>query len=258
MAFLPFQTSSILDSLPFVRHGFFGRQGGVSEKIYSSLNCSPFSGDNPSCVESNRNKVRTTLKGDMLLTVKQVHGNNLRLVDSSSSADEVVEADALLTQCPGKVIGVMSADCAPVIFADPGTMTVAVAHAGWGGALSGVTDTVIDHMQQLGANCNDIICAIGPCIQLQSYEVGAEFQQRFLDNSPVPCGDCFFPMGAAQSIHFDLPGYLVKRLAARSVTQIHNLALDTYSNPEHYFSYRLNTHQGEQDYGRQISAIAIS
>ena len=258
MAAISFESSPLFDSTSFVRHGFFGRRGGVSEDIYHSLNCSPFSGDAPNHVETNRDLVRESLGGEVLLTVKQVHGNDLRFVEESTSTDMIVEADALLTQCPGKVIGVMSADCAPVVFADPVSRTVAVAHAGWGGALKGVTDTVVDRMQQLGARSEDIFCAIGPCIQLQSYEVGIEFQQRFLETSPIPCEDCFHPLGPGQSIHFDLPAYLIKRLAARSVSQVHNLARDTYSNKEDYFSFRLNTHQNQKDYGRQISAIVIS
>ncbi len=244
-----------LVALAGVRHGFFGRQGGVSGGLYESLNCSFTANDVPESVRENRERVASALGGDVLVTNRQVHGRSVRVVGESTNPEAVAEADGLVTRTPGICIGALGADCAPVLFAAPGI--VGVAHAGWQGALAGVTDAVIETMGGLGADRNSIVAAIGPAIQLASYEVGEAFRDRLLADSPVDAEDCFQRHPQSGNVHFNLPGYIELRLRRASISMVSRSEADTYADESKYFSYRRTCHRGELDYGRQVGAICL-
>jgi YfiH family protein len=257
MASPEFLTSTLLQSIEPVRHGFFTRLGGVSSGIFSTLNCSLFSEDEPNSVRTNRSRVMQRLHSKTLFSLKQIHSNNVVVIDGNSDSNRVVQADAMVTDRIGVALGVMGADCAAVLFADLDNRIIAAAHSGWQGALSGVTDNVIDTMCDLGARKGRIAAAIGPAIQKQSYEVGDEFMSRFLKQSDMECEDCFSLGQNGQGIHFDLPLYLEHRLFHAGVDQVDRLVEDTYSDEKQFFSYRRSCHKGEEFYGRQISAISL-
>lgn len=250
-------TSPLLQSIESVNHGFFTRLGGVSSGIFSSLNCSLYSEDDLESVRTNRNRVMQGLHCHTLFSLRQIHSNNVVVIDAKSDSNRVVQADAMVTDRIGVALGVMGADCAAVLFADLDNRIVAAAHSGWQGALSGVTDNVVTAMCDLGASKNRIAAAIGPAIQRQSYEVGDEFMSRFLKQSSVECEDCFSLGENGQGIHFDLPLYLEHRLFHAGVDQVNRLVEDTYSDEKQFFSYRRSCHRGEGFYGRQISAISL-
>jgi YfiH family protein len=252
-----FLTSTLLQSIESVGHGFFTRRGGVSSGIFSTLNCSLFSEDDLESVRTNRNRVMQDLHCNTLFSLKQIHSNNVIVIDEKSDSSKVVEADAMVTNRTGVALGVMGADCAAVLFADSDNRVVAAAHSGWQGALSGVTDNVITAMCDLGACKGRIAAAIGPAIQRRSYEVGDEFMSRFLKQSVVACEDCFSLGENGQGIHFDLPLYLEHRLFHAGVDQVDRLVEDTYTDEKQFFSYRRSCHRGEKFYGRQISAISL-
>ena len=249
--------SGILSGIPDVQHGFFTRQGGVSETEYASLNCGLGSGDRPEAVIENRRRVVSALGGHCLVTNRQVHGSNVRRIERDSNLESVPSADGLVTTEPGICLGALGADCAPVVFADPVAQVVGVAHAGWQGALCGVTDTVISAMIEAGAGEADIIVAIGPAIQWESYEVGDDFVARFATESPVDASGCFRSPDPNGSCHFDLTGYIRLRLATWNLAGIEQLPHDTYMDEDRFFSYRRTCHRGEVRYGRQIGAICL-
>lgn len=239
-------------------HAFFTRQGGVSEGIYESLNCGAGSDDAPDNIRQNLKLVRNALEADTLHKMNQTHSAECHVVDDNADPDHRHQADALVTDIPGVAIGVLTADCAPVLFAGMNTdekPVIGVAHAGWGGAFKGILEATLDKMTELGAQKQTIGAAIGPCIQQASYEVGAEFLQRFIENDPE--NDVFFKSGRDDKFHFDLPGYCAKRLADSGLSHIFISGEDTYSQPDTYFSYRRKTHEGTGDYGRQISCMVI-
>jgi purine-nucleoside/S-methyl-5'-thioadenosine phosphorylase / adenosine deaminase len=224
-------------------HGFFGRSGGVSEGIFASLNCGPGSGDAREAVLENRRRAADALAPRAtLLTLYQVH--NAEAVVVTAPWDAGPKADAMATNVPGLALGILTADCAPVLFADAEARVIGAAHAGWKGALAGVTDAAIGAMERLGARRARIAAAIGPCIAQASYEVGPEFAPRF---------------GAfVAERHFDLEGYVAKRLADAGIARVARLSADTYAREADFFSYRRATHRGEKDYGRQLSAIVLA
>ena len=238
-----------------IRHGFYGRNGGVSTGAFASLNCSYFAGDDADNVTENRQRVATDLRAKRIVTCRQVHGRYVQVVGDDD--DKTHAADGIVTADTDIAIGILAADCAPVLFADPAARVIGVAHAGWQGALAGVTDAVIAAMTKLGAKPARITAAIGPAIQAASYEIGNEFTARFHAESPLPCEDCFLK-NVANKQHFDLPKYVTKRLTHAGITTIQTLTDDTYTNPENYFSYRRNCHESEHQYGRQIAAIMLS
>jgi YfiH family protein len=240
--------SETLQSAGGTRHGFFGRCGGVSGGLYTSLNCSYSASDASEDVRENRARVVKALGGVCLITNRQVHGDRVRVVGSATDPDAMVEADGLVTTEPGVCIGALGADCAPVLFATRGI--VGVAHAGWQGALAGITDAVIREMLRLGARVEDIVAAIGPAIQPPSYEVGDAFRTKLLSQSPVDASECFHNHPGTGNVHFDLPGYIERRLSHGGVRQIERSNIDTYTNASSYFSYRRVCHRGEEDYGR--------
>jgi YfiH family protein len=237
-----------------VPHGFLGRGGGVSEGLYAGLNCGIGSDDDPAAVAANREAALAAVApGACLLTPYQVHSADCVTVDAPFA--ERPRADALATATPGLALGVVTADCAPVLLADPVAGVVGAAHAGWKGALAGVTDSTVAAMQALGAVRERIVAAVGPCIARASYEVDAAFRERFLDDDAA--NERFFADGRAGHARFDLEGYVAHRLAAAGVARVETLGLDTYADERRFFSYRRSTHRGEPGYGRQIAIIAV-
>jgi len=240
-----------------VPHGFFGRQGGVSTGDLASLNCGLGSGDDPDLITENRRRAAgAVLPGAKLTGLYQVHGNRCVIVDETSDLAARPEADALATRTPGILLGILTADCVPVLFADAQAGVVGAAHAGWKGALAGVTDATLDAMASLGARRSDIAVAIGPCIGRGSYEVDEGFVDRFLTDAPA--NERFFAAGKPGHAMFDIAAYVAARLAAAGVTRIAIGGQDTYAEEADYFSYRRACHRGENSYGRQISLIGLS
>lgn len=237
-------------------HGFAGRRGGVSTGVHAGLNVGLGSLDDHEVVTRNRAMARDALMpGAALVTVRQVHSVDVVTVDEAISEDARPAADAMVTARPGLVLGILTADCVPVLFADPAAGVVGAAHAGWKGALAGVTDRTIAAMEMLGAERTRIVCAIGPCIGRASYEVGLDFAERFERDDPD--NGRFFTAGRAGHCRFDIAGYVASRLRDAAIGQITLLDEDTYTQSDRFFSYRRSCHRGEPDYGRQISMIAI-
>ncbi|MEQ1889277.1 MAG: peptidoglycan editing factor PgeF [Alphaproteobacteria bacterium] len=239
-----------------VRHGFFTRQGGVSSGVYSSLNCGLGSGDAPGNVRHNRDQVAAALGVSALAGVYQVHGRGVHVIRAPEDAALRPQADGLVTGLSGIGLSVLSADCAPVLFADPQAQIIGAAHAGWKGALLGVGEAVIDAMVQLGANRQAIVAAIGPCISQTAYEVGTDFEQNYLVQDPSSA--VFFAKSASPGKRrFALAAYVAARLERAGVGAVENLDLCTYEEEARFFSFRRATHRAEADYGRCISVIAL-
>lgn len=245
-----------------IKHGFFGRQGGVSKGIYDSLNCGVGSNDDFRCVQENRGRVAKALGGqpENLVTVHQVHSPDCIIIDTPVvEGGERPQADAIVTDKAGLVLGVLTADCGCILFAGEkadGTPVIGAAHAGWKGALGGVLESTLEKMQALGADPNTIRVAVGPCIGPKSYEVSVGFETPFLEREPED--EHFFREGQNdRHLMFDLPGYIANRLAQAGVSQITITGHDTFVDNDKFFSYRRTTHAGEVDYGRQISVIVI-
>lgn len=244
-------------NLPQIAHGFFTRQGGVSTGIYASLNCGSGSDDAPQNVAENRRiaMMRMGLPETTLCTVHQVHGNDVVFVTKPWASGNRAKADGMVTRTPGIALGVLAADCAPVLFADPAARVVGACHSGWQGAFKGVPEATVQAMVRLGARPSSIRAAVGPCIAQASYEVGAEFRDRFLARDAA-LRRFFVPSPKDGHFMFDLAAFIVDRLAEAGV-QAERLNRDTYTDPDSFFSYRRTTHRGEPDYGRQLSAIAL-
>jgi YfiH family protein len=237
-------------------HGFLGRRGGVSTGECAGLNVGFGSNDDREAISENRKRaVAALLPGAELVTVHQVHSAEVVAADRAWPQHERPRADALVTVRPGLLLGILTADCAPVLFDDEQAGVVGAAHAGWRGAFAGVTDSTIAGMERLGARREHIHAAVGPCIAQPSYEVDATFRERFLDADSANAR--FFVEGSAGKPHFDLEAYVVHRLLAAGVGQVEGLGLDTYADADRFFSFRRATHHGEADYGRQLSAIAV-
>lgn len=250
----PFATALPLADSP---HGFFGRRGGVSTGELASLNCGLGSGDDPALIAENRRRVAdAVLPGAALTGVYQVHGNRCVVVDETTDLAARPEADALATRTPGIILGILTADCVPVLFADRDASVIGAAHAGWKGALAGITDATLTAMERLGANRANIAAAIGPCIARASYEVDDGFVQRFIGDDPT--NERFFAAGKPGHAMFDIAAYVAARLAAAGVTRIAIGGQDTYAEAEDYFSYRRACHKAENSYGRQLSVIGLN
>lgn len=252
----PFARSDALAGLDGIRHGFFGRVGGVSEGDYESLNCGPGSADEPDAVTENRARAMAALglPAEALYTARQVHGTNAIVLDARCAPRR--QGDALATGAPGIALGILTADCAPVLFADPGARVVGAAHAGWRGALDGVLGAAVSAMEALGAERARIAAAVGPCIGQASYEVGPEFRDRF-EAEDEDSARWFARPRRGERPHFDLEGYVGARLAALGVAQITVAGADTCAEERRYFSYRRACLRGETGYGRALSAIAL-
>jgi len=252
-------SASGLASLDGVRHGFFTRQGGVSSGVYASLNCGPGSRDDAANVTENRARVAEILGAEPggLITVFQEHSAVAVIADKPWKAGKIPEADAIVTAKPGLAIGVLTADCAPVLFCDGAARVIGAAHAGWRGALSGIVEATVEAMRKLGARPERITAVIGPTISLKAYEVGSDFVERFLADEPESSAFFITDEGSGEP-HFDLPAYVGERLARAGVGSIADLGFCTYCEETRLFSYRRSQHHGEEDYGRQISAILLA
>jgi YfiH family protein len=238
-------------------HGFLGRRGGVSTGDLAGLNVGYGSSDERSAIDENRRlAVAALLEGAELATVHQVHSAEVVHSNHPWPQDQRPRADAMVTGRPNLLLGILTADCAPVLLADHRAAVVGAAHAGWRGALAGVTDSTIAAMERLGARRENIHAAVGPCVGQASYEVDQAFRGRFVDADADNAR--FFVAGPAGKPHFDFEAYVVHRLIAAGVGEVEALNLDTYAQPDRFYSYRRATHRGEDDYGRQLSAIAIA
>lgn len=253
---IPFEQSETLAGLPGVRHGFFGRRGGVSTGAFASLNMSESTGDGPHLVARNRASAVETIgfSSNSLAVARQVHSTTVITLSRPPSADERSEADAMVSNVPGLVLGILTADCAPIVLADPEAGVIGAAHAGWKGAVGGIAEATVDAMIQLGARRARIVAAIGPTISLQNYEVGPQFAADLLARHGRAADHIARPAGDRE--HFDLPGFIVDRLEDAGVGYITDLGICTYAEPEHYFSHRRATHEGTAT-GRQIALIGL-
>ena len=246
-------TTAALNELSGVRHAFFTREGGYSEGGYASLNCGLGSGDDRAKVEANRAlaMAQIDLTPERLASVRQVHSAIAVLVEEGF---QNVEADAMVTRRRGIALGVLGADCAPVLFADEKAGVVAAAHAGWKGALGGILDSTIEMMLGQGAKAERIVAVIGPCIAEVSYQVGADFPAPFLAEHP---DNCAFFAADGERFRFDLPGYIAGRLARLHLGSVSRLPCDTFRQDDRFFSHRRSTLAGDTECGRQLSAIML-
>jgi len=247
-----------LSGLASIRHGFFTRAGGVSDGIYAGKNCGFGSGDDPDKVSRNRARciAEMTNGGAALVTAYQTHSAEALVVDAPWRPEESPRVDAMATNRPDIALGILTADCAPVLFADPQAMVIGGAHAGWKGAVGGVLEATIEAMASLGAEPHRIVAAVGPCIAQASYEVGPEFRDRFLADDRG--NDRFFRDGERPDHpYFDLGGYVAARLGRLGLAGVEQDAHDTVAEEALFFSYRRATLRGEGDYGRGLSAIMI-
>ncbi|MEH6727219.1 MAG: peptidoglycan editing factor PgeF [Hyphomicrobiales bacterium] len=254
----PFTTSAALDGGGIV-HGFFGRQGGISKGIYDSLNCGVGSDDVRDHILHNRQVLTRTLVGEdrPLITPYQIHSPDCRIVTGPWPDGEAEKCDALATSTPGIILAVGSADCGPVLFADAKNRIIGAAHSGWKGAVGGVLESTITQMETLGARRECIRAVLGPTISQESYEVGAEFREIFLERDTKNVA--FFAAGTKdRHFQFDLPAYIVGRLSACGLAKVEWTGQCTYLEETAFFSYRRTTHRHEPDYGRQLAAISIT
>jgi len=251
--------SGALAALPGISHGFGTRIGGVSSGIYATLNCGPGSSDDQDNVVSNRSRLaaRIGASPQSLVSPYQIHSADVVIADEPWVQGNAPKADGVVTSKSGLAIAISTADCVPVLFADPQSKVIGAAHAGWQGALSGVLEATVEQMERLGAQRTQICASIGPAISQGAYEVGEEFKARFLEQNIE--NDSFFVQASGQPRpHFDLTGYVAARLQDASVNTVENLQLCTYQDETRFFSYRRSCHRQESDYGRQISAIMIA
>jgi len=252
-----FQQARALAGLGALRHGFFGRRGGVSEGVYESLNCGPGSNDDRERVMENRKRATSTLAPNAtLVTMYQVHSANAVTVTTPWEIKDNPKADAFVTKQAGIALGILTADCAPILLADAEAHVIGAAHAGWNGALAGVAESAVAAMTDLGAKRERIRAAVGPCIGQAAYEVGPEFKPRFV---AVDSANERYFVASKRERHwqFDLESYVVDRLREAGVDKIEALAACTYEREAEFFSYRRTTHRKEPDYGRQLSAIVL-
>jgi YfiH family protein len=251
--------AAALAALPGIRHGFFTRTGGVSDGIYASLNGGVGSRDAPARVAENRARMTAALavRPERLLTAYQTHSADVVTADVPWSPDARPRADAIVTRTRGLAVGVTTADCGPILFADAQAGVVGAAHAGWRGALQGVLEATIDALERCGADRGRLVVALGPMIRQPNYEVGPEFVARFTASDAA---NARFFQASARAGHalFDLAGYIAARLRRCGVERIEDIGRCTYGEPAEFFSYRASTHRGEPDYGRHVNAIALS
>ena len=245
--------SGLLTGVP---HGFLGRRGGVSEGVCEGLNVGLGSGDDRDAILENRRRaVEAVAPGARLVTVHQVHSAEALVANSPWPDDGRPHADGIVTDRPGLALGILTADCTPVLFADSGKSVIGAAHAGWKGAFGGIVEATVAAMESLGADRDDIVAAVWPTIARKSYEVDEAFFRRFAEADPE--NERFFTGGRDGHHQFDLEAYVLSRLAAAGIRHAEALGLDTYSEPDRFFSFRRSTHRGEPGYGRQISLIAL-
>jgi YfiH family protein len=250
-------SSDMLSAVPGLRHAFFTREGGVSDGIYAGLNGGLGSNDIPANVQENRRRMaeRIGVAPEKFLSLHQIHSPDVVVATGPWDSPARPKADAIVTRTANLAIGITTADCGPVLFADPSHRVIGAAHAGWKGALTGVLEATLSAMETLGAERGQIIAAIGPMIRQPSYEVGAEFVERFLEAEP---DNAMFFLPSRRDGHamFDLAGFIRMRLDKAGVLLIDDLDLDTYAD-ERFFSYRRSVHRKEPDYGRHVHAIVL-
>ncbi|MDJ0994874.1 MAG: peptidoglycan editing factor PgeF [Dinoroseobacter sp.] len=242
------------DAMP-VAHGFFTRKGGASSGVFQGLNCGPGSSDQRQAVSMNRDRVAKAMGVDphALVTVHQTHSADV--VEVTGSFTTLPEADAMVSRMPGVALGILTADCMPVLFSDSEAGVIGAAHAGWKGAQGGVLEATIEAMEALGANRKRISAVIGPAISQRAYEVGPEFFERFVDDDPENAR--FFAGGVEDRMQFDLIGYGMHRLREAGVGQAEWTGYCTYTDPKRFFSYRRSVHEKHADYGRLISTVRL-
>jgi hypothetical protein len=249
--------SSLLSAIPGLRHAFFSREGGVSEGIYAGLNGGTGSNDDAARVAENRRRMaeQMAVAPDRLLTLYQVHSPDVVVATAPWDGGARPKADAIVTSTEGLAIGVTAADCGPILLVDPSARVIGAAHAGWKGALTGVLESTVDAMEKLGADRSGIVAAIGPMIRQNSYEVGSEFVERFLE-ADAEHAIFFLPAERDRHAMFDLAGFIRMRLENAGVLMIDDTGVDTYTD-ERFYSYRRSVHRKEADYGRHVHAIAL-
>jgi hypothetical protein len=246
-------------ALSGIRHAFFTRRGGVSGGVYASLNGGIGSRDSADLVVDNRSRMAVALgvAPDRLITAYQIHSPHVVTVESPWTAEARPRADAIVTRTRGLAVGVTTADCGPILFADPQAGVVGAAHAGWRGALAGIVEATVDAMERLGAHRGRIRAVLGPMIRQDNYEVGPDLMARF--RAEDSASDPFFRPAARQDhALFDLPGYITARLVRADIGEVEDLGLCTYADPDRFFSFRRSTHRAEADYGRHVNAIALA
>lgn len=247
-----------LAAIPHIRHGFSTRQGGVSEGVFASLNCGWKSGDDVRNVGENRRRIAATLgvAPENLLTCYQIHSPTVLSVTTAWTPAARPEADAMVTDRPGLALGILTADCVPLLLADPVARVIGAAHAGWRGALAGIVGNTVAAMRALGARPDNIVAALGPCIAQGSYEVSPAFPEAFLAQS-ASHARFFRPASRAGHHMFDLPAYVMAALQESGVRQVTPALADTYADAERFYSFRRNTHEGVTQMGSLLAAIAL-
>jgi YfiH family protein len=247
-----------LAALPGIRHAFFTREGGVSEGVYASLNAGVGSNDDPARVAENRARMAKAVgvAPERFLTAYQVHSPDVVVAETPWGSGARARADANVPPVPGLAVGVSTADCGPVLFADREAGVIGAAHAGWRGAVAGVLEATIAAMERLGAARSRLAAAIGPMISQPNYEVGADLVEQFTRADPGNAR--FFAAGRPGHAQFDLPGLIASRLEEAGVGQVENLGVCTYADPARFYSFRRTTHRAEPDYGRHVNAIALT
>jgi YfiH family protein len=251
-------TLGLLDDDTSIRHAFFTRRGGVSGGLYESLNCGFGSGDAADSVARNRGIAmgQLDLAADRLVTCRQIHSTTVVIIERTWPREAAPQADGMVTRVSDIALGVLTADCAPILFQDPVANVIGAAHGGWRGALGGVVEATIEQMEAIGAERGRIRAAIGPCIARNSYEVGPEFSQRFLAQDTASAS-YFAPALRTGHFMFDLPGYIEHRLARAGIGAVQHAYYDTVAEEERFFSYRRSCLRGEPAYGRGLSAIVL-
>lgn len=258
------EKSSVLSQFSAIRHGFFNRQNGLSQGIYASLNCGLGSDDNPEHIQKNRKLVADYFASSMdsvvLCTAYQIHSNHCYAITTKDDAKAVLKSppqcDAFVTNQSNIILGILTADCVPILAYDDNAKVIGAAHAGWKGAFNGVISALIHNMQLLGAKCENIHFAIGAAINQESYEIDAVFFQRFMDSNAG--NHIFFKPSIRQDhYHFDLKAYCAEQARRLNINHISISPSDTYQHDDLFYSYRRATHLGQQDYGRQMSAIMM-
>ncbi|MGB9390361.1 MAG: peptidoglycan editing factor PgeF [Xanthobacteraceae bacterium] len=246
-------------TLTGIRHAFFTRSGGVSTGLYASLNGGVGSQDDAGKVVENRARMAAALGVEprRLLTAYQSHSPSVVVAEAPWTTGDRPQADAIATRMRALAIGVTTADCGPVLLADPRTGVIGAAHAGWRGALTGVVEATVAAMERLGAARGQIRAAIGPMIRQTSYEVGPDLVARFRAEDPA-ASRFFAPAKREAHAMFDLAGYIAARLKRAGITAVEDTGLCTYADPRRFFSYRRTTHHAEADYGRHVNAIALT
>lgn len=251
-------TLGALNDITHIRHAFFTRTGGVSTGLYASLNCGLGSNDDPEAVRENRARAaaRMEVPASHLVTCHQIHSPTCVVVEQPWTTDAMPRADAMVSRQPGIALGILTADCAPVLFADSKARVIGAAHSGWKGARAGVLEATVARMVELGAKPGRIVACIGPCIAQRSYEVGPEFPAPFHEEDERN-RDYFAPARKPGHFLFDLAAYVTRRLGDAGVTVIQRCPNDTVAEEDRFFSYRRSCLRGEPDYGRGLSAIVL-